>query len=119
MTTIRKIILGTALAASAVTVAAPASARDYYGHHDNDAATAIVGGVIGLALGAAIASSSHHDRYDDYRYRHAHRHHDRYDGYRGSQYDNRYYGNGYNGSGYYNNGYNSGYGYQGYNGYGY
>ena len=120
MNTIRKIVLGTALAASAVTVAAPASARDYYGHRGNDGtAVAIGAGMIGLALGAAIASSNHHDSYDDrYRYERRHHHNDRdyyRQGYRGTygQYDNRYYGNTYNGNGY--NGYNGG----DYNGYGY
>ena len=67
MTTFKKIILGTALAATSLTVAAPASAQDYHRGHrgGDDATTAIVGGVIGLALGAALVSSSHHshDRY--------------------------------------------------------
>jgi hypothetical protein len=67
--TFKKIILGTALAATSLTVAAPASAQDYYRYHrhgGDDATAAIVGGVIGLALGAAIASSSNR-RYDGYR----------------------------------------------------
>lgn len=121
MNTIRKLVLGTALAASAVTAAAPASARDYYGHRSGDGAAVAVGaGIIGLALGAAIASSNHHRDYDDYRYRRNRHHHDRRDyereGYRGGQYDQRYYGNGYNGGAYYNgyNGYNGGYGGYGY-----
>ena len=54
-----------------LTVAAPAEARDrYYRHHrggGDDAAIAIGAGVIGLALGAAIASGNRNDRdyYDD------------------------------------------------------
>ena len=69
MKTFKKIILGTALAATSLTVAAPASAQDYYRYHrhgGDDATAAIVGGVIGLALGAAIASSSNRG-YDNYR----------------------------------------------------
>jgi len=59
----KKAIAGAALAASALTVAAPAQARDYYRHRGNDdAAIAIGAGVVGLALGAALASSSR-DRY--------------------------------------------------------
>ncbi len=33
-----------------------------YGHHDNDAAVAVAGGIVGLALGAAIAGN-HNDHY--------------------------------------------------------
>lgn len=65
MNVIKKTVLGTALAASALAATTPAMARDYYHRsHDNSAAVAIGAGVIGLALGAAIASSSNdHDRY--------------------------------------------------------
>ena len=106
-----KTALGAALAATALVSAAPASAHEYYGERErggDTAGAAIVGGVIGLALGAIIASSSN-------------RHQDR------ARYDRRYYNRGYNGSGYYNqgqtgynNGYNNGYynnGSNGYNGY--
>jgi len=50
-------LAGTALSA------APASARGWYGyrHHDDDAGYAIAGGLVGLALGAAL--TSHHDYY--------------------------------------------------------
>lgn len=91
--------LGTALAASVLATATPASAQEYYGHRDHGDATgaAIAGGIIGLALGAIIVSSSHHD-------------HDR------DRYDRRYYNNGYNGGGYYQQGYN-GYNRNTYNGY--
>lgn len=65
--------LATALAASALTVSAPASARDYYDGGGNDAAIAIGAGVIGLALGAALADRDdgrYYDRgyYDSRRY---------------------------------------------------
>jgi len=77
---ITKATLGAALAASALASASPAMARDYYGRRDNDntAAVAIGAGVVGLALGAIIASSNDHDndRYyerrgysNDWRYR--------------------------------------------------
>jgi hypothetical protein len=94
MTTIlTKASLALALGATALTVAAPAEAQRYGGHrgHDNGG-TAIIAGIAGLAIGAAIVSSSQHRgdrRYDDRRYD------DRYDG----RYEARdgYYddGNGY------------------------
>lgn len=76
-----KVGLGVALAATSLTVAAPAEAQRYY-HRDrgSDAGTAIVAGIAGLAIGAAIASSNN-DRYYDNRY---------YDG----GYDDRYYDRG-------------------------
>ena len=66
----KKAALGLALGATAMTaVAVPAQAQryyrhDYYRHHDNDAGTAIVAGIAGLAIGAAIASSNNDRRYD-------------------------------------------------------
>lgn len=72
MTFFRKAAMATALTATvlgATTMgAAPAAARDYYRHNDNTAAVAIGAGVIGLALGAIIASSNDDDRYRDRRY---------------------------------------------------
>jgi hypothetical protein len=68
-----KLALGAALAATAAVTAVPAEARGYYGRHHgggDDAAIAIGAGVVGLALGAALASD-HRDRYyddDDYYY---------------------------------------------------
>jgi hypothetical protein len=43
------------------------------GHHNNnDASVAIAGGIVGLALGAAIAGNNHGSRYDNgYGYGHA------------------------------------------------
>lgn len=91
MTILRKATLATALAACAGVASVPAEARDrYYRHHrggDNDAALAIGAGIVGLAIGAAIAS----DRNDRY-------------------YDDRYYDD----RGYYQPRYRGGYYYQGY-----
>ncbi|MFC0205926.1 hypothetical protein [Novosphingobium soli] len=60
----KKFILGAALSASALLATSPAQARDRYYDRGNDtAAIAIGAGVIGLALGAALA-----DRDDRYYY---------------------------------------------------
>lgn len=64
---IGKFVLAAALGAS-VLAAAPAQARDgrYGRHHDgDDAAIAIGAGVLGLAVGAAIASDRNDRYYDD------------------------------------------------------
>ena len=66
--TLKKLGLGAALAASALLSASPAAARDpYYDRGGNDAAVAIGAGIIGLAIGAAIADRGD-DRYYDRRY---------------------------------------------------
>lgn len=88
------------LAGSSLAGTAPAEARDHTG-------TAVAAGIIGLGIGAAIASSDHHDRYygnEGY-----------YGGYDapvnyyaepaygysyGVTYDRGYYGRGYGGRGY-------------------
>ncbi|WP_394647790.1 hypothetical protein [uncultured Sphingomonas sp.] len=78
----KKTVLAAGLAASALMSAAPAEAQRYWRHRDrggDTAAGAIIGGVIGLGLGAAIASSNR-DRYYDRNY---------YD--RGYYYDDRSY----------------------------
>ena len=76
-TVLKKIGLGVALGATALTVAAPASAQRWHGgggyggyrHYDRDnGGTAIVAGIAGLAIGAAIASNRN-DRYRDDYYR--------------------------------------------------
>lgn len=86
MNIVKKGILTATLAATALVTTSPALARDYRGNGDNTAAIAIGVGVVGLALGALIASSDNdrgRDRYDD-------RYHVR-DGwyYDGGQYYNR------------------------------
>ena len=54
--------IGIVAALSTSAVATTADARDRYRHHDDDAAIAIGAGIVGLAIGAAIASD-HDDRY--------------------------------------------------------
>ena len=90
MSMTKKIAMAVALGASALTASAPASAQYYHGYrherYDNGAGVAIGAGILGLALGAAIASGS--DQHRTYR-----------------SYDNGYYNDGYSTNGYYNNGY--------------
>ena len=64
----KKLTTAAVAGAVALTVAAPAEANDRYYRHrggGDDAAIAIGAGVIGLALGAALASGSRNDRYYD------------------------------------------------------
>ena len=75
MTVSRTGLLAAALAAGSLAFAAPALARERHGGGD-DAAIAIGAGVIGLAIGAAIASD-HDDRDRGY--------------YQGSTYNRGYY----------------------------
>jgi len=68
-----KAVLATTLGATALTAASPAMADTYRSNRGDTTGAAIAGGIIGLAIGAIIASSSNnHDR-DDYRYRYADR----------------------------------------------
>lgn len=77
----RNMAMTGALLASLAMIATPAAARDrYYGRNHDRTGTAIAAGVIGLAVGAALASVSR-DRYYDGRY---------YDGYDGGYYDRGY-----------------------------
>ncbi|HWK36942.1 hypothetical protein [Sphingomonas sp.] len=98
-----KATLGIALGASAVVATAtPAEAQRYnrgYRHHDSTG-PAVVAGIAGLAIGAAIASNGNR-RYDDRGY-----------------YDRGYYRGGYRDGyyrdrGYYNDGYYARRGYRG------
>jgi hypothetical protein len=91
---LKKTIIGLAAVSSVVVAAAPADAQYRRRHRgDDDAAWAIGAGIVGLGLGAAIASGN-----------------------RGGYYDRGYYGDGYYGRGY---GYDRGYGYGSGYGYGY
>lgn len=86
-TLIGKAAMIATLAASTLSFAVPAEARDHYRHHrggGDDAAIAIGAGLIGLAIGAAIASD-HNDRYDDRGY-----YYDSYPRYRGGYYYDSY-----------------------------
>ncbi len=65
----KKAGLGIAMAATALTAAAPADAQrwgGYYGRHRGGDATAsaLLGGIVGLGVGAAIASSNRNRYYD-------------------------------------------------------
>ncbi len=91
-----KTVGGLVAAAALVAAASPADAQYRYRHHRSHSGTAITAGIIGLGIGAAIASSNrgyYGGYYDPY--------------YRGSYYD-PYYGGGYY-DGYYGGGY---YGYR-------
>ncbi len=72
---IKKAGLGIALAATALTAAAPADAQRWgrggyggYRHHNrggNVAGAAVLGGILGLGVGAVIASNNNRGRYYD------------------------------------------------------
>jgi hypothetical protein len=123
MNLFKKATLATALAATALTAASPAMARDYYGYHHGDSTgAAIAGGIIGLALGAVIvsAASNHdHDRYRDRGWEYRDGYYWDRDGHRYDRYGRRYddsdyyarrgYRDGNYGDGYYGNGYYRGY----------
>jgi len=77
MTIIRKAVLAGTLGAAALTAATPAMADDWRWrrHHGGDTTgAAVAGGIIGLALGAAIASNGRDRDYDDYYYDRRYRH---------------------------------------------
>jgi hypothetical protein len=87
---LKKSLIGLAAVSTIAVTASPADAqyRRYRHHRGDDAAVAIGAGIIGLGIGAAIASGNN--------------------GY----YGRGYYGNGYYGRGYgYDRGYGYGYGY--------
>lgn len=124
MNVFKKTALATAIAATALVSASPAMARDHRRGGDDTAAIAIGAGIVGLAIGAIVASSSNDRRDRDVNYR---RNGWQYrDGYywdrEGRRYDRQgrryeddgYYARrGYNDRYRYNNdyGYNNGYGY--------
>ena len=90
----KKVVLGLTAASTLAVTATPADAQRYrrYRHHGDDAAWAVGAGILGLGIGAAIASSNR--------------------GYYGrGYYDRGYYGDPYYG-GYYGDPYGYGYGYR-------
>jgi hypothetical protein len=64
MNIIKKATLAAAVAASALVSITPAMAHPYDHHNGDAAALAIGAGILGLAVGAAVASSNHHHDYD-------------------------------------------------------
>ena len=68
---VQKAVLGTVLGASMLTAVAPAAEAQRYGyrdryHHRDNTGTAIVAGIAGLAIGAALTSGDRYDRRYDY-----------------------------------------------------
>lgn len=110
--------LAATTALSAVAFSTAASAYDYrdsyYRGHDNSdvAGAAIAAGVIGLVIGAALASN--HNSYDNGYYNNRGYNYGGYSGYGGYGYSQPYSGSGYYGGGSrygYGDPYSSGYGY--------
>lgn len=98
------------IAGGVAAVSGPAQAEPYryYNRHkdnNNDAGVAIAAGIVGLAIGAAIASSGSNKRGSSYYYDNGYQQ----QGYAGG-YGNSYYGNGYQ-QPYYSGGYNAPYSY--------
>jgi hypothetical protein len=65
---VKKAVLGTVLGATMLIAVAPAAEAQRYRRYRNhdDTGTAIVAGIAGLAIGAAIASGNRDDRRYDY-----------------------------------------------------
>jgi hypothetical protein len=105
----KKTALGLAAVSTLAMAASPADAQyRRYRHHGDDAGIAIGAGIIGLGIGAAIASSNR-----GYGYGYGSSYYDPYYGGYGNGYSS--YGNGYDP--YYSGGYGGGYGgvyYEGY-----
>lgn len=96
---IRKATLGVALGAAVLTAAAPAEAQRYRHYRDRggDGGAAIVAGIAGIAIGAALTSGNRYDRGYDRRYDYDRQYYDQRgyypnDGYYARNYYNRYNG---------------------------
>lgn len=89
----KKTTLATVLVATALTAATPAMARPY-GHRSDNTGAIVAGGIIGIALGAIIASSANDRHHGDYRYRYADRGWQWRDGYYWDGDGRRYYQDG-------------------------
>lgn len=100
---LKKTLLGATLGATVLTVAAPAEAQYRRYHRDRDhTGAAVVAGVAGLAIGAALASGRRDRYYDRGGYGYYNRGYGYYDrGY----YPRRAYNRGYYNRGYYDRGY--------------
>ena len=94
MSTFSKFVTASVLGATALTATSPAMAQGYYGHRSGGDTTgaAIAGGIIGLALGAIVASSANSHR--DYDRRYADRGWTWRDGYYWDREGRRYYRDG-------------------------
>lgn len=67
---VSRTVLGATLAATALAAAAPADAQRYrYDRHRDRGGTAVVAGIAGLAIGAALASNANDRGYRDSWYR--------------------------------------------------
>ena len=70
MSMLKKLGLGAVLAATTLSAAAPADAQYYRGYHGyrgggiGAGGAALLGGIVGLGVGAAIADSNHRRYYD-------------------------------------------------------
>ncbi|HET9628989.1 MAG TPA: hypothetical protein VFP14_05835 [Novosphingobium sp.] len=95
MSFLKQATIATVLGATALTSVSPAMAQGYYyGHQDRGDSTgaAIAGGIIGLALGAIVASSI--SKHNDYDRRYADRGWTWRDGYYWDREGRRYYRDG-------------------------
>ena len=90
MSFLKQATIATVLGATALTSVSPAMAQGYYGHRSGGDTTgaAIAGGIIGLALGAIVASSV--NKHNDYDRRYADRGWQYRDGYYWDRQGRRY-----------------------------
>ena len=94
---VKKAVLGTVLGASVLTAVAPAADAQRYGYrnyrHHDDGGAAIVAGIAGLAIGAALAGNDRYNpRYDYDRRYYQQRGYYPTDGYYYQDYQQRYRG---------------------------